>query len=588
MRWSYMFVGMVLLGCLLPCPVMAVVAPEQVVVLANAHSPESLDLVTYYMERRGIPLGNRVDLYLPLTDTISREIYEQAVIKPVREALVQKSLSKTTKVLVTIFGVPLRVQAPQLTAEEEEWIDDAKQWKQSAIGLLREQEQQVRSQKSSLPGAVQPSVESILPSADASLSAEPSTIFQWKKQLVAFLNALHQDIEEKAHIDQKEKLFGIREKVIRRIFGKVGVKAEVKGISGVSAEQQREEVAVQQILARLMHQPSAATRTHAYELVQAAYGLWGVLNMAQWEIERYQQTDASASLDSELSFLWWEAGSYPLAGRLPNPLYLGYAGKVGEWPLPLLMVSRIDAPTVTHAQRMIDQAIEAESRGLSGKVYVDARGMKKGSPFSYGYYDADLQDFATQFRSGTGYPVTLENTEKRLSQPGQAPDVALYVGWYRLRQYEDAFTFRPGAIGYHIASGEAVSIHNSQEQGWCKNALERGITVTLGPVGEPYLDAFPLPTEFFGLLYSGKYSLVEAYYLSVRYLSWKMVLFGDPLYRPWFKPNAEQQTTAQALLQKRPFPPSPTQVVFPAHHTARDRSEFPGKYTSFDSRVLSP
>ena len=124
MRWSYMFVGMVLLGCLLPCPAMAVVAPEQVVVLANAHSPESLNLATYYMERRGIPLKNRVDLNLPFTDTISREIYEQAVIKPVREALVQKSLSKTTKVLVTIIGVPLRVQAPQLTAEEDEWIDD--------------------------------------------------------------------------------------------------------------------------------------------------------------------------------------------------------------------------------------------------------------------------------------------------------------------------------------------------------------------------------------------------------------------------------------------------------------------------------
>jgi len=588
MRWSYAFLAMVLMGCLLPFPVMALLAPEQVVVLANVHSPESLDLATYYMERRGIPLGNRVDLNLPLTDTISREIYEQAVIKPVQEALVRKSLSKTTKVLVTIFGVPLRVQAPQLTAEEEEWIDDAQQWKQSAIGLLREQEQQVRGQKSSLSGAAQPSLESILPSSDAALSADPATILQWRKQLVALLNELHQDIKDKAHLEQKERLLGIREKVIRRMFGKVGVKAEVKGVSGVSVDHQRDEVAVQQMLARLMHQPSAATRTHAYELVQAAYGLWGVLNMAQWEIERYQQTDAIASVDSELSFLWWEAGSYPLAGRLPNPLYLGYAGKVGEWLLPLLMVSRIDAPTVTHARRMIDQGMETESHGLSGKVYVDARGMKKGPPVSYGYYDADLQDFAIQFQSGSGYPVTFENTEQRLSQPGQAPDVALYVGWYRLRHYEDAFTFRPGAIGYHIASGEAVSIHDPREQGWCKNALERGITVTLGPVGEPYLDAFPLPTEFFGLLYSGRYSLVEAYYLSVRYLSWKMVLFGDPLYRPWFTPNADQQKAAQTLLQNRPFPVPPAQIVFPAPDAARDRSEFPGKYTSFDSRVLSP
>jgi hypothetical protein len=109
----------------------------------------------------------------------------------------------------------------------------------------------------------------------------------------------------------------------------------------------------------------------------------------------------------------------------------------------------------------------------------------------------------------------------------------VYVGWYRYRAYEDAFTFNPGALGYHIASGEAVSVHAPHERGWCKNALERGITATLGPNNEPYLDAFPLPGEFFGLLLTGKYSLVEAYYLTTRYVSWRMILFGDPLYNPW-------------------------------------------------------
>lgn len=215
-------------------------------------------------------------------------------------------------------------------------------------------------------------------------------------------------------------------------------------------------------------------------------------------------------------------------------------------------------------------------------------GMKKGRALSYGFYDADIQDFAQHFRRGSTFPMTFENTEQRLSQPGQAPNVALYVGWYRLRHYEDAFTFNPRAIGFHIASRKAVSIHNPKELGWYKNALERGITVTLGPIGESYLDAFPLPTEFFGLLYSGKYSLVEAYYLSVRYLSWKMVLFGDPLYRPWSDSSSGRQQVAQTLLHKRAFPVSPAQRAFPAPDSAQDLSKFPGKYVSFDSRVLSP
>jgi hypothetical protein len=84
-----------------------------------------------------------------------------------------------------------------------------------------------------------------------------------------------------------------------------------------------------------------------------------------------------------------------------------------------------------------------------------------------------------------------------------------------------------------MASAEAVSVRDRSERGWCKNALERGITATLGSVGEPYLDAFPEPAEFVKLVLTGKYSLVESYYLTSRYVSWRMVLFGDPLYNPF-------------------------------------------------------
>jgi len=576
------------MGIVFPFPVVAFVSPEQVAVLVNSQISESRDLATYYMERRGIPLGNRVDLDLPMTDTISREVYEQAVLQPVTHALKKNGLANRIKVLVTIYGMPLRVQAPRPTAQEEEWIADARGWSQSAIGLLREQEEHLVKQKTSLSQELPLLGATIIPLAETVKDISLSQVQTWRKKLTVFLNTLLEEFEGKAKVEEKDALLAARAKIIRRLFGKVGATTDIKGSPPISIEQQREEVAVQQMLGRLMQQPSSATRTNAYELVQAAFGLWGVLSLSQWEIERYQQADGSASLDSELSFLWWEPGTYPLAGRLPNPWYLGYGGKVNDWPVPLLMVSRIDAPTMPLAQSMIDQAMSTEAAGLTGNVYVDARGMKKGPPLSYGFYDADMQDFASKFRNVARYPLTLENTEERFNTPGQAPNVALYVGWYRLRHYEDAFTFNPGAIGYHIASGEAVSIHNPKELGWCKNALERGITVTLGPVGEPYLDAFPLPTEFFGLLYSGQYSLVEAYFLSKRYLSWKMVLFGDPLYRPWFKADAEQQKAAQVLLENRPYPISPTQVVFPAPDAVQDPSTFPGNYGAFDARVLSP
>lgn len=54
-----------------------------------------------------------------------------------------------------------------------------------------------------------------------------------------------------------------------------------------------------------------------------------------------------------------------------------------------------------------------------------------------------------------------------------------------------------------MASAEAVTVHDRNERGWRKNALERGIAATLGSVGEPYLDAFPEPARFTALLLTG-------------------------------------------------------------------------------------
>jgi uncharacterized protein (TIGR03790 family) len=257
---------------------------------------------------------------------------------------------------------------------------------------------------------------------------------------------------------------------------------------------------------------------------------------------------------------------YRLAERLANPLHYE-AGLTKEQPLipattlPILMVSRLDAPTPQLAKQLVDHALQAEQQGLSGKVYFDARGMQSEPPLGYGFYDQSLRDLAELFRRHTQYTVVLENSERRFSQAGEAPNVAVYAGWYRLRFYEDAFTFNPGAIGYHLASGEAISIHGPGEPGWCKNALSHGITATLSPTNEPYLGAFSPPNEFFGLLLTGRYSLVEVYFLTTRYVSWRMVLFGDPLYNPWRGKTLVTQgditwQTAPSTLSKLPDAPS--------------------------------
>ena len=126
--------------------------------------------------------------------------------------------------------------------------------------------------------------------------------------------------------------------------------------------------------------------------------------------------------------------------------------------------------------------------------------------------------------------VVLNDSED-LFQKGESPDTALYCGWYSLAKYVDAFTWQKGSVGYHIASSECATLKNPDSQVWCKKMLDHGIAATIGPVGEPYVQAFPVPEIFFEFLTEGYLTLAEAYLISLPYLSWKMVLIGDPLYR---------------------------------------------------------
>ena len=124
--------------------------------------------------------------------------------------------------------------------------------------------------------------------------------------------------------------------------------------------------------------------------------------------------------------------------------------------------------------------------------------------------------------------------------PGTCPQAALYVGWYSLQQYVPAFEWQAGAVGWHIASLEAVDLRNPASEQWCVKMIQGGVAATLGAVSEPYLHAFPLPEEFFPLLLTGKWTVAECYWRTVPTISWQVILLADPLYNP-FKKNPQVQ-----------------------------------------------
>ena len=240
-----------------------------------------------------------------------------------------------------------------------------------------------------------------------------------------------------------------------------------------------------------------------------------------------------SSFDSELALVLEE--NYPISGWIPNPYFIGFKDKKNLIKKDnVLMVSRLDGPSVPIIKRIIKDSINAEINGLKGTAYFDARWVMPTNQKLSGYalYDNSIHLAADRIRESNLLPVVINN-DKELFQPGEAPDASLYCGWYSRANYVDAFIWQPGAVGYHIASSECVTLKKRNSRVWCKMMLEKGIAATIGPVGEPYVQAFPLPEVFFGLLIDGYLSLAECYQVSLPFLSWKMVLIGDPLYRPF-------------------------------------------------------
>jgi uncharacterized protein (TIGR03790 family) len=241
----------------------------------------------------------------------------------------------------------------------------------------------------------------------------------------------------------------------------------------------------------------------------------------------------AAAVDSELALV--REDNYYLDGWLPNKYFLGYRGKeIKNIPQKVILVSRLDGPSEEIVRRIIDDSLQTEKEGLQGKAYFDARWPDPGSKELTGgaFYDRAIHNAAHVVEKSKRLDVVIDSKE-RLFQPGECPDAALYCGWYSLAHYVDAFTWVRGAVGFHIASQECQTLKNKGSQVWCKVMLEKGVAATSGPVAEPYVQAFPIPDLFFGLLIDGRLPLAECYALSNPFWSWQMVLIGDPLYRPF-------------------------------------------------------
>lgn len=108
----------------------------------------------------------------------------------------------------------------------------------------------------------------------------------------------------------------------------------------------------------------------------------------------------AASVDSELSDRF--VSSKKLAGFLKNPLFNNYSWGMTPSIAGVIPVARLDGAARADAEGLVKSAIEAEKRGIAGRVYIDKSKREKTG-------DRWL-DAAAKILSAAGFDVS-ENSE---------------------------------------------------------------------------------------------------------------------------------------------------------------------------------
>ena len=249
----------------------------------------------------------------------------------------------------------------------------------------------------------------------------------------------------------------------------------------------------------------------------------------------------AGAVDSELSLL--AAGSYNINAFVPNPLFRKDSPNATERG-QVILVGRLDGPTVDHALALVDRAVAAERTGLIGRAYVDIGGI---------YQQGDQWLDAVVVQLGVlGFDTSVDREGSTLPDTARVDEPVLYFGWYTSDLNGPfalpGFQFPLGAVALHIHSFSAGTLR-SERTGWTAPLVARGITATVGNVHEPYLQLTHRPDLLLRALARGM-SLGEAASYSLPAFSWQTMLIGDPLYRP-FAISFEEQWKIGFTLKNR-------------------------------------
>lgn len=522
--------------------------PDEIVLVVNGNARESVELGRFYARARLIDDSRIIRLKLPAWEQIPPSQYDRDVAEPIRAFLREHGLEQKIRCIVTFHGVPLRIAGRVNSPAEQEELRAIERERIEALrlaeGIVADAETYAAERFARFAPLRGDTPEALALRADAALRAMGMAAAETDDA------ARREELAARA----AATLEALRAPVTfeRPPAPPASAPASAPGAASQRATPQAdtrpsdEELAASvERLQELRFRPSAreALRLKA----RREMGLLGYARILHGQADFFDVNETVASVDSELSLLWWPA--YSRAKYQFNPLH--HRARHVQTP-PVLMVARLDAPDASIVTGMILSSLKAERDGLKGRIVLDSRGIPATQPDGkvdgYGLYDESIRRLRDLLKRQRAMTVLFDGRPEVLP-PNTTRDVALYCGWYSVANYQRFGTFAEGAVGFHVASFELTTLRGEGNQ-WVKGLLRDGVVATVGPVAEPYLTAFPAADEFFPLLMIGRLPLAEVYWRTCPFTSWQMCLIGDPLYRPFGKTPALTPEDLPATLRE--------------------------------------
>jgi uncharacterized protein (TIGR03790 family) len=534
--------------------------PSEVMVLYTTKSARSLQVAKHYVKVREIPEQNLIALNCTAGENISEVEYRTSVVPQVQKAL---AANPAIKCIVTTYDVPLRMNGVQLSAAEKKEVVALTE---QLDALLADIDRSVTAYETLAGGT--PTTQTADP---------PVPPAKDKKTLQGLLpklqNAGRGAAERIAKLPEDQRTAPVTEmlKLQEQVAGLSGLLSGFKikeGVPGAQAgyahmeklqTQLRETESKIHELMKDRHNPAA--RKQIIDLRKTTHGLAGQAHQIENFLALMQPPETESCFDNELAMVVAEQ-DYSRARWVSNPKNIAVYDQVQRMrKVPqAILVARVDNATVPDTIRMIDIGVEVEKKGLDGKMYLDARGIKEGA---YSVMDVMLRELAAWMKDNSTMEFSLDDKEP-LIEAKDCPNAALYCGWYSLHTYRDSCQWVKGGVGYHVASHEMLSLHGPNhvpgqpppppETGWVVNLLKRGYCGTMGATAEPYLASFSNPAHFFPLLMCGEFTQGEVWEVTAPMLSWRTGYVGDPLYNPFkAKPRVKLEAIKAHPIMKHAF-----------------------------------